>query len=87
MLLGEWRLGVSDGMAAAIVAAIPATIAAAAAWRAAHKTERKVSTSNGHTVGQMVEATHSRVEALSENQQIMAKGLTDHLNDSWAHRQ
>ena len=49
-----------DPVAAAIVAAVPATIAAVAAWKSRNQTK----TSNGHTLGQLVESIHDNMKQL-----------------------
>lgn len=72
---------------AASIAAIPATLAASAAWFTARSTNRKVSTSNGQSAGQMVEATYTIAKGNGFRLDEMSKALERHIYDQDAHCQ
>ncbi len=67
-----------DKIVESLAAAIPATIAALAAWRASSRVNKKVSTNNGKTIGQMVEYNH-------EFTKVIAGRLDDHIDSDDAH--
>lgn len=62
----------------ATIVVIPTTLAAAAAWRKAGKAEKKLQTSNGLTIGKMVEGTYNRMERMEGK-------LDTHIMDPWIH--
>ena len=75
-----------EALAVAMMVAVPSTITALAAWRKAGKadkaavaTDRKVTTSNGMTIGAMVEHNYNRMERVEGK-------LDTHIMDPWLHR-
>ena len=71
----------SDVVAAAAIAAVPAMVAAVAAWRAAvhtKRTMRQVRTSNGSTIGHMV-------ERLDRTADLTRRAVVKHLVDVRGH--
>lgn len=69
----------------ALIAAIPPTLMGAAAWRKAGKADKKVSTSNGHTAGQMIESNYELTKSVSHRQDEMSKALETHVLDQESH--
>jgi len=74
-----------EAIAVSIIASVPATLAAGAAWWAATKTNKKVATSNGHTMGQIVEANHELTKSVSRRQDELSKSLEVHIQDTTIH--
>jgi len=69
----------------ALIAAIPATVAATAAWWNASKTNKKVKTSNGHTMGQIIESSYELTKSVAHRQDEMSKSLENHIQDTTIH--
>jgi len=76
----------SELVGIAIITAIPATIAATAAWWTAVKTNRTISTGNGHSMGQLVESSHELVKSIAHRQDEMSRQLENHIQDTWIHK-
>ena len=71
----------SDLIVSAAITAVPALLAAGAAWRASvnsKRTQREVHTTNGATLGEMV-------ERLDRSADLTRRGLIRHLIDARGH--
>ena len=69
----------------ALIAAFPPTIAAAAAFKKSDKTNKKLATGNGHTVGQLTEASYELSKATSHRLDEVSKSLECHIIDQVVH--
>ena len=69
----------------AVIAALPPTLAAFAAWKKSDKTNKKLITHNGHTVGQLTEASYELTKATSHRLDEVSKALECHIVDQHVH--
>ncbi len=69
----------------AIIAAVPPTLASLAALNKAHKAEQKLSVSNGHQPGFMIEETWEATKHLTRTVHEIDKRLEVHVLDQQVH--
>jgi hypothetical protein len=69
----------TDSIMVALIVSIPPTIAALAALRRSGKVHKEVSTSNGQTVGQIIEQTGGNVTQTAED----VTAIKEQLEETW----
>lgn len=76
----------SENVLLAVIAATPVTIAAFAGWRAARKTRSEVQTTNGLSVGKMIEHIHEEQGRQGARVDSLYDSHIGHVTDLDIHR-